>query len=372
MMPGAVYSPFADQISDSDGPIYPLHVGDTWRDPFVGARSEDIASADHPRLHAYGNTRGLPELVERVREKLRKRNDLEHSSEEILVTAGATGGLATLAGATLSPGDEMLILAPFWPLIRGISQSFRATPVEVPFYDRVSTMEEAVAAVESKITSRSRVLYVSTPSNPTGRVIPGEWLEALADLARRHDLWVFADEVYEDYVYEGEHVSMARFASERTVSVYSVSKSYAMAGQRVGYLAGPESIISEARKIGTHIYYHAPVIGQRTALAAIEGGAAWIESAREEYRKTGAQIAELLGLPAPEGGTFLFLDVKDRLDDRGLHGLLEDCFSQGVLVAPGGSCGEVYGDWIRLSYTAAPPDDVLEAARRLAKVLGRS
>ena len=371
-MPGAVYSPFADQIADSDGPIYPLHVGDTWRDPFVGARSEDIASADHPRLHAYGNTRGLPELVERIREKLRERNDLEHPPEEILVTAGATGGLATLAGATLSPGDEMLILAPFWPLIRGIAQSFRATPVEVPFYDRVSTMQEAVAAVESKITSRSRVLYVSTPSNPTGRVIPGEWLEALADLARRHDLWIFADEVYEDYVYEGEHVSMARFAPERTVSVYSVSKSYAMAGQRVGYLAGPESIISEARKIGTHIYYHAPVIGQRTALAAIEGGAAWIESAREEYRKTGAQVAGLLGLPAPDGGTFLFLDVKDRLDDRGLHGLLEDCFAQGVLVAPGQSCGEAYGDWIRLSYTAAPPDDVLEAARRLAKVLGRS
>jgi aspartate/methionine/tyrosine aminotransferase len=376
-MPGAVYSPFADRLSESDesgesdGPIYPLHVGDTWRDPFVGARCEDILSADHPRLHAYGNTRGLPELVSRVCEKLRKRNDLDHRPEEILVTAGATGGLATLAGATLSPGDEILILAPFWPLIRGIAQSFRATPVEVPFYDRVSTLEEAVAAVESKITSRSRVLYVSTPSNPTGRVIPGDWLEALAALARRHDLWIFSDEVYEDYVYTGEHVSMARFAPERTVSVYSVSKSYAMAGQRVGYLAGPESIISEARKIGTHIYYHAPIIGQRTAIAAIEGGDAWIEKARAEYQATGAQVAERLGLPTPEGGTFLFLDVSARLDDRGMHGLLEDCFAKGVLVAPGLSCGEVYGDWIRLSYTAAPPDDVLEAATRLAEVLGR-
>lgn len=371
-MPGAVYSPFADRIADSDGPIYPLHVGDTWRDPFVGARSEDIHAADHPRLHAYGNTRGLPELVSRVREKLRKRNDLDHGPEEILVTAGATGGLATLAGATLSPGDEILILAPFWPLIRGIAQSFRATPVEVPFYDRVATLEEALSAVESKITPRSRVLYVSTPSNPTGRVIPGEWLEALAALGRRHNLWIFSDEVYEDYVYQGEHVSMARFAPERTVSVYSVSKSYAMAGQRVGYLAGPESILSEARKIGTHIYYHAPVIGQWTAIAAIEGGDAWIEAAHAEYRTTGEQVAERLGLPAPEGGTFLFLDVSARLDERGMHGLLEDCFAQGVLVAPGQSCGEVYGDWIRLSYTAAPPDDVLEAASRLSEVLGRS
>ena len=368
-MPGAVYSPFADRMAERSGPIYPLHVGDTWRDPFVGARSEDIHSADHPRLHAYGNTRGLPELVECVGEKLRKRNDLDHSSEEILISAGATGGLASLAGAALSPGDEVLILAPFWPLIRGIAQSFRATPIEVPFYDRVATLEEAVSAVESRITSRSRVLYVSTPSNPTGRVIPGDWLEALAQMARRHDLWIFSDEVYEDYVYAGEHVSMARFAPERSVSIYSVSKSYAMAGQRVGYLAGPESIVSEARKIGTHIYYHAPIVGQRTAIAAIEGGDQWIENARGEYRDTGAKVAAQLGLPAPDGGTFLFLDVRARLDDRGMYGLLEDCFAQGVLVAPGQSCGEVYENWIRLSYTAAPPDQVLEAAVRLARVL---
>lgn len=371
-MPGAVYSPFADRLADHPGPIYPLHVGDTWRDPFVGARSEDIRSADHPRLHAYGNTRGVPELIERICQKLRTRNDLAHTPEEILVTAGATGGLATLAGAVLSPGDEILILAPFWPLIRGIAQSFRATPVEVPFYDRVATLDEAIRAVEARVTSRSRALYVSTPSNPTGRVIPGEWLEAFAEIARRHNLWVFSDEVYEDYVYAGKHVSMGRFAPERTVSVYSFSKSYAMAGQRVGYLAGPESIVSEARKIATHIYYHAPIIGQQTALAAIDDGAAWIESARSEYRASGASVAERLGVPSPDGGTFLFLDVHDRLDDRGLHGLLEDCFEQGVLVAPGVSCGEDYADWIRVSYTAVPPDDVLEAARRLAVVLNRA
>lgn len=370
-MPGAVYSPFADRLADHPGPIFPLHVGDTWRDPFVGARAEDMHAADHPRLHAYGNTRGVPELVERIQSKLRRRNDLDHTTEEILVTAGATGGLATLAGAALSPGDEILILAPFWPLIRGIAQSFRAKPVEVPFYDRVATLEEAVQAVERRVTDRSRVLYVSTPSNPTGRVIPGDWLEALSDLARRHDLWIFADEVYEDFVYAGKHVSMGRFAPERTVSVFSFSKSFAMAGQRVGYLAGPEPIVAEARKIGIHVYYHAPVVGQHTAIAAMDGGAEWIERARGETRETGAKVAEILGLAPPDGGTFFFLPVGDRLDERGLHGLLEDCFAEGVLVAPGGSCGEAYAEWIRISHTAAPPDDVLEAARRLAGILAR-
>jgi aspartate/methionine/tyrosine aminotransferase len=367
-MPGAIYSPFAERIKDHPGPLFPLHVGDTWRDPFVGARSEDQSSQRIPRLHAYADTRGVPALIDSIASKLRRKNGLHHSFEETLVTAGATGGLSTLAGAALSPGDDILILAPFWPLIRGIAQSFRATPVEVPFFDRVSTCEEAVAAVEAKRTSRTRVLYVSTPSNPTGRVIPGEWLEALADFARRHDLWIFSDEVYEDYVYDGAHVSIARFAPERTVSVYSFSKSYAMAGQRVGYLAGPRAIIDEARKIGTHIYYHAPVAAQYAALAALEEGDAWLEGNRKQDGEVGRQVADTLGLPAPAGGTFLFLDVREKLDGRGLQGYLEDAFERGVLVAPGHSCGAAYEEWVRISFTAAQPDAVNEAASRLASL----
>jgi aspartate aminotransferase len=365
-MPGAVYSPFADRIKGHPGPLFPLHVGDTWRDPFVGARVEDLSSARIPRLHAYADTRGVPELVEAVATKLRAKNGLDHGAEDILITAGATGGLATLAGAALSPGDEILILAPFWPLIRGIAQGFRAKPVEVPFFDRVATREEAIAAVEARLSPRSRVLYVSTPSNPTGRVLPADWLEAMAAIARRNDLWIFSDEVYEDYVYAGEHVSIARFAPERTISVFSFSKSYAMAGQRVGYLAGPRVIVDEARKIGTHLYYHAPVSGQYAALVALEQGESWLAANRRQDAEVGREVASSLGLPAPEGGTFLFLDVRKRLDGRGLHGFLEDAFERGVLIAPGHACGEAYADWVRLSFTAAPPEAVLEAASRLA------
>lgn len=370
-MPGAIYSPFADRIHGHPGPLFPLHVGDTWRDPFVGARSQDVDAQKVARLHAYCDTRGLPALLEAVREKLRVRNGLAFEPEQVLITAGATGGLAALAGAALAPDDEMLILAPFWPLIRGIAQSFRARPVEVPFFDRVSTCDEAVSAVAARIGPRCRVLYVSTPSNPTGRMIPGDWLEALAALARRHDLWIFSDEVYEDYAYAGEHVSIGRFAPERTVSVHSFSKSHAMAGSRVGYLAGPEPIVANARKIATHVYYHAPVVAQHAALAALEHGAAWVAANREADRRVGCEVARLLGLPEPEGGTFLFLDVRERLDARGLMGLLEDCFEQGVLVAPGHACGSDYAGWIRISYTAAPAEQVVEAATRLGRVLAR-
>jgi aspartate/methionine/tyrosine aminotransferase len=102
------------------------------------------------------------------------------------------------------------------------------------------------------------------------------------------------------------------------------------------------------------------------ALRALEAGASWVESAHNAYREVGDAAAAILGQPPPQGSTFLFLDVQNCLDDRGLHGLLADCFEDGVLVAPGGSSGEAYAEWVRLCYTSVAPDQVLEAVRRLA------
>ena len=365
---GAVYSPFADR---AEGPLFALHVGDTWLEPLEGTRLEDVHLRDHPGIHRYTDTRGIPELVDALVEKIRTRNRLPCTRESVLVTGGATAGLAAAVGALAAPGEEVLILAPFWPLIRGIVQTFRAVPVEVPFYDRVDSVEAAVEAVRERITPRSVGLYVSTPSNPTGRVLPEPWLEALAELARRENLWLVSDEVYEDLVYRGEHVSIGRFAPERTVTAFSFSKAFGMAGNRVGYVTGPEEPIVEMRKVSTHTVYCAPAAGQVAALRALEKGGPWIERARKLYRAAGEDAASVLGLPAPEGSTFLFLDVADRLDDRGLSAFLEACFLDGVLVAPGASAGAAYGSWVRLCYTSCPPKETAEAVRRLARRLGR-
>jgi N-succinyldiaminopimelate aminotransferase len=368
-IPGAVFSPLARRIREAPGGVCPLHVGDTWLEPFPGGRMEDLRAADHPGLHRYTETQGMPALVEALVEKLRARNRLACEPESVLVTAGATGALATAVGTLASPGEEVLILAPFWPLIRGIVQSFRAVPVEVPFYDRVDSAAAAVDAVRERIGPRSVALYVSTPSNPTGRVLPREWLEALAELARRENLWLLSDEVYEDYVYRGEHVSLGRFAPERTLGIFSFSKAYGMAGNRTGYLVGPPAAVAQARKIGTHTFYTAPTAGQVAALRALRGGAAWVERARASYREVGDAVAATLGLPAPEGSTFLFVDVRERLDERGVWGFLEDCVEEGVALAPGPSSGRDYEGWVRLCYTSAPPADVIAAARILAKRL---
>src|SRR5690606_32459046 len=119
-MPGAVYSPLGARLQARVGPIHPLHVGDTWREPFEGGRMEDLAQAAHPGMNRYSATPGLPELVDALVEKVQQRNALPCERDAVLVTGGATAGLACLVGALADPGDEVLILAPFWPLIRGI------------------------------------------------------------------------------------------------------------------------------------------------------------------------------------------------------------------------------------------------------------
>ena len=368
-MRGSIYSPDAGRDAAASAPACPLNIGDTWLEPFEGGRMEDLSANDYPELHRYTATRGIPPLIDAIVEKVRDRNGLTCERESVMVTAGATGGLCCAVGMLAAAEEEVLILAPFWPLIRGITQIFRAKPVEVPFFDRVDSAEAAVAAVREHLSPKSVALYISTPSNPTGRIIPEDWLQALAELARSENLWLLSDEVYEDYVYAGRHVSIGRFASERTISAYSFSKAYGMAGNRTGYLVGPPEAIAQAEKIATHSFYSAPTAGQVAGLRALQGGQPWVDRARESYRLAGAAAAAELGLPAPQGSTFLFVEATAALDERGIEGLLADCLEDGVAVAPGASCGQDYATWLRLCYTSAPPAEVGVAISKIARRL---
>ncbi len=369
-IPGAIFSRLADRIAAHPGKLYPLHVGDTWMEPFEGGRMEDLRVEAHPGMHRYSETQGVPALIDAIVEKVRARNALPCERASVLVTAGATGALGAAVGMLASPGEEVLLLAPYWPLVRGIVQAFRGVPVDVPFYDRVDSVDAVVERVRTGITPKTVALYVSTPSNPTGRVLPAEWLAALAELARREDLWILSDEVYESTVYRGEHVSIGRFAPERTLTAFSFSKAYGMAGNRTGYLVGPTAAVAQARKVSTHTFYAAPTAGQLAGLRALREGGAWVDGARAAYRTAGEDAAHVLGVPAPEGSCFLFLDASAHCDETGVWGFLEGCLDDGVVLAPGLSCGGAYGSWVRLCFTSAPPDDVAVAVRRLAKRLG--
>lgn len=368
---GSVFSSLAGRVRAYDGETFPLHVGDTWMEPPVGCRMEDLKVADHPGMHRYASPQGLPELIDAIVERTRETTRAATEREDVLVAAGATGALGAAIGAIMAPGEEVLILAPFWPLIAGIVRSFHGRPVPVPFLDRVGSVEEALSAVEAAISDRTVALYLNSPNNPTGRVMPREWIEALTSWARRHDLWLLADEVYEQYVYEGDHTHTRPLAPERTFSVHSFSKAYGMAGNRCGYVVGPGQVMPDLRKVSLHTFYSTPTASQLAALRVLRGaGEPWVECAREAYAELGRFAARRLGVADPEGGTFLFLDVSESLDERGLVGFLEDCVDRGLFLAPGPSFGP-YPEHVRLCFTSAEPEVVRRGVEVLAGVLGR-
>jgi aspartate aminotransferase len=368
---GAVYSALAHRLATHQGEVYPLHVGDTWMEPPAGCRMEDLRVAEYPGMHRYAAPQGIPALLDAVVEQVRARTGVPTERDNVLVTTGATGGLGAVAGALLAPGDEVLLLAPHWPLITGIVQSFHGVPVEVPFFGVADSPETAVETVREHLTERTVAVYWNTPSNPTGRLIPRPWIEALVEWAAREDLWIIADEVYEDYVFAGDHTYTRPLAPERTFAAHSFSKAYGMAGNRCGYVVGPVEAVNELRKIGLHSFYSTPTASQIAALRVLAGpGDAWAAQAKEQYRQTGCRVARRLGLDPPQGSSFLFFDVAELLDETGLAGFLERCVDRGLFLAPGPSFGP-YPTHVRLCFTAAPPDVIERGVEALAPLIGR-
>ncbi len=371
-IPASVYSSLAERLGRFAGESYPLHVGDTWMEPAVGCRMEDLTVADYPGMHRYASVHGMPALLDAIVERERAATGLPLERDNVLVAAGATGGLGAVAGAILEPGDEVLILAPYWPLIEGIVRSFHGKPVAVPVLaGEADSADGAVAAAERRRSPRTVALYLSTPNNPSGRLLPRAWIEALVEWARRHDLWVITDEVYDGFVYEGEHVRALPLAPERTFLAQTFSKRYGMAGNRCGYIVGPREVMGELRKVATHTFYSTPTAAQIAATRAMAGpGEAWLAAARGQYAATGRRAAARLGLPAPDGSTFLFFDVAAALGADGLPGLLERAVERGLLVAPGPSFGP-YPTHVRLCYTAVEPERALRGVEVLAGLIGR-
>lgn len=365
-MAGGVFSTVAHLIAEQQkmGEIFPFHVGDSWLEPPEGCRYPDLADVPSG-LHRYGPPGGLPELLA----ELAARRGVP--TERILVGPGATGVLSAVLGAILEPGEEVLLLAPFWPLIPGLVRTRGGRPVELPWFHQAPDGEGLQRALEAAVGPRTVAIYLNSPNNPTGRCLRREEAEAVAAVARRHGLWILADEVYEEHVWGHPHIALRDVAPERTFSVHSFSKTYAMAGTRVGYLLAPPvpGLLAQVHKVHLHSAYSAPIGPQHLALRALRTGQAWLDGARAAYQRAGEDSARRLGLPAPEGGTFLFVDVRRRLDERGMQGFLEDGIRQGLVLAPGASCGADFGGYVRLCTTAASPEATARGVERLARMI---
>jgi len=355
----------------------PLHLGDVHLLPPPSARALNL---DDPSLHRYGPVTGEPALREAGAADLSRFGLSGVDPADVFVCAGATGGLDLALNATCEPGDEVLVLTPTWPLILGLLQRRGCTPVQVDvdpsgwLTDDPAPLREALVAA---LSERTVGISLCNPNNPGGFIYGREHLAVVAELARAHDLWIYYDAVYVDLTFGEERVLgfVQGPVAERTFVVTSFSKSFGLAGHRVGLLTSPPAARDLIPRLQTHSTYHAASIGQRMALAALGGNHAKERERRLRVARMGARLASeflrgAVDFHAPAGGAFLLLDLRERAaDEAELLALLDRCLDAGVSLAPGSAFGDRFGRFARLCFTATPPDLLIEGVKRVRAVL---
>ena len=242
------------------------------------------AVADN-RSH-YVQTTGIPRLLELLATKLRDKNGIPvRAPGEVMVTNGGIHGLYTVFLALLEPGDEVVVPDPAWPPAAGNILAARGVPVPCPLHESMGWRYD-LDELERSVTPRTKAVYVNSPSNPTGGVLTRADLERILAIAEARGLWIVSDEAYEDVIYDGAaHVSVASLpgAYERTVSVFTLSKTYAITGLRLGYIAAKEhALLERMRKVLLYTTNNVSSIVQYGGVGALEGSQACIEEFRVE------------------------------------------------------------------------------------------
>lgn len=242
---------------------------------------------DENRSH-YLQTTGAPRLLELLAEKLRSRNGIPLGDpSEVMVTTGGIHALFIACQALLEPGDEVIIPDPTWPPCAGNVRAARGIPVPCPLRERLAWRYD-LDELASKITPKTRAIYINSPHNPTGGVLRREDITAIASLAERRGLWLFSDEAYEDVIFDGaEHVSPASLPGmyERTISLYTFSKTYAMTGLRLGYVAAQDATLRERmKKVLFYTASNVTSVVQFGGIGALEGSQASVGEYRDELK----------------------------------------------------------------------------------------
>jgi aspartate aminotransferase len=339
-----------------------------------------VAAAKNPKYHRYTPVPGLPELRAAIAGKTKRDTDWDVEAAQVLVTNGGKQAVYNTFAALCDPGDEVLLIAPYWTTYPEAIKLAGGVPVEV-VTDETTGYLASVEQLEAARTDRTKVLLFVSPSNPTGAVYPREQVEAIGAWAKEHDLWVVTDEIYEHLVYgDAEMVSIVHSAGEKVVVLNGVAKTYAMTGWRVGWMIGPTDVIKAASNLQSHSTSNVSNVAQVAALAAVSGDLSAVAEMRAVYDRRRKLIVSLLSdipgvvCPEPLGAFYAYPAVKGLLgvplrgktahSSTELAGIILDEVE--VAVVP----GEAFGTpgYLRMSY-ALGDDDLAEGVGRIARLV---
>ncbi|MBU5309126.1 aminotransferase class I/II-fold pyridoxal phosphate-dependent enzyme [Ligilactobacillus saerimneri] len=315
----------------------------------------------------YTPNAGIPELRAATAKYFNEKYNLNYQASQVITTIGATEGINASLQALLNPGDTVLVPTPVFPIymvdteING-GQFVTLDTSADDFILTPNRLEEAIAAHPT-----TKVVVFNYPCNPTGVTYSREQLEAIAAVARKHDLWILSDEIYAELTYSGDHISMAEILPEKTVLLSGLSKSHAMTGWRIGFILGPQAFIDQAIKSHQYMVTAPTTNAQYAALEAVSHGqndAAVMKAEyarRREYLKTALEDAGFT-LADPQGAFYLFSKIPDgKLQD---WDFVRDLAQKArVAVIPGLSFGPGGEGYIRLSYAASMENIKLAASR---------
>lgn len=334
-----------------------------------GAGEPDFDTPEHIKAAAiealqagftkYTPSAGIPELRAAIAEKLARDNGLTYRAGQVIVNNGAKHSCYNAILATCQPGDEVIIPAPYWVSYPDMVRLVGAEPVIVPTMER-NNWKMRAEDFENAMTPRTKMLIMNTPCNPTGAVYTREELEAIVEVASGEDIYILSDEIYEKLVYDdAKHVSIASLSKEAydlTITVNGFSKSYAMTGWRLGYLAAPEAVAKAVDSIQSHTTANPSSFSQRGALAALKGDQQAVSDMREEFdMRRNYMIDRLSKIPnvtavKPQGAFYVLLNISQL-------GLTSQNFADRLLskanvaVVPGAAFGD--DRTIRLSYATS-------------------
>jgi len=323
----------------------------------------------------YTHTQGLLSLREKLAAKLERVNGIRVTPDRIATAPGGVGAIAAVFAAVLEPGDEVLLPDPGWPNTRimlawtGTRGVFYACPATDDF-------EPDLDALERLITPRTRLLLINSPNNPTGAVYPQATVERLIEIAQRHNLWLVSDECYDQILLDGSWTSPASLAPEdpRIASIFTFSKTYAMTGWRMGYVAGSTALLDTVTKVLESNSSCVSTITQVAGEAALDGPQDCVTEMNAAYRRRRDAIVHILRdaelfITEPKGAFYCMADITPSgLGSRDFaFKLLRE---RGVAVAPGSAFGEVARDAVRISL-ASSDADLKEGVDRLAEFVHR-